>query len=101
MTSAPSILAAPLRASIRAQYSRLEWVNQEIKRRTRVALLFPNEATLLRLFTALLAETSEEWESAKFYLNMENHNPPTVRSSNNLQKSFCAAICAVDILRGE
>jgi transposase-like protein len=53
-------------------------VNQEIKRRTRVARLFPNEASLLRLVTALLAETSEEWESGKIYLNMENQNPPSV-----------------------
>jgi transposase-like protein len=49
----------------------LERVNQEIKRRTRVARLFPNEASLLRLVTALLAETSDEWESGKIYLNME------------------------------
>lgn len=32
----------------------LERVNQEIKRRTRVATLFPNEASLLRLVTAVL-----------------------------------------------
>ena len=56
----------------------LERVNQEIKRRTRVARLFPNEASLLRLVSALLAETSEEWESGKIYLNMENPNPPSV-----------------------
>ena len=56
----------------------LERVNQEIKRRTRVARLFPNEASLLRLVTALLAETSQEWESGKIYLNMEIQNPPSV-----------------------
>ena len=33
-----------------------ERVNQELKRRTRVAALFPNEASLLRLATALLCE---------------------------------------------
>ena len=56
----------------------LERVNQEIKRRTRVARLFPNEASLLRLVTALLAETSQEWESGKIYLNMENQTLPSV-----------------------
>ena len=56
----------------------IERVNQEIKRRTRVASLFPNEASLLRLVSALLAETSAEWETGKVYLNMENQNPPSV-----------------------
>jgi putative transposase len=56
----------------------LERVNQEIKRRTRVARLFPNEAALLRLVSALLAETSEEWETGKIYLNMETQTQPSV-----------------------
>jgi putative transposase len=56
----------------------LERVNQELKRRTRVASLFPNEASLLRLVTALLAEFSAEWETGKVYLNMQNQNPPSV-----------------------
>jgi transposase-like protein len=49
----------------------LERVNMELKRRTRVASLFPNEASLLRLVSALLAEISDEWETGKIYLNME------------------------------
>ena len=52
----------------------IERINQELKRRTRVASLFPNEASLLRLVTALLAEHSEEWETGKIYLNMESHS---------------------------
>jgi transposase-like protein len=56
----------------------LERVNQELKRRTRVARVFPNEKSLLRLITALLCETSDEWETGKIYLNMENQNPPSV-----------------------
>ena len=56
----------------------LERVNMEIKRRTRVASLFPNEASLLRLVSALLAETSAEWETGKVYLNMDNQNPTSV-----------------------
>jgi putative transposase len=46
----------------------LERLNREIKRRTRVATLFPNEASLLRLATAVLMETDEEWQSEKRYL---------------------------------
>jgi transposase-like protein len=56
----------------------LERVNQELKRRTRVARVFPNESALLRLITALLCETSDEWETGKIYLTMENHNPSSV-----------------------
>lgn len=49
----------------------LERLNKEIKRRTRVATLFPNEASLLRLISAVLMEQSEEWETGKTYLKME------------------------------
>jgi transposase-like protein len=54
------------RRSIRTTNS-LERVNKEIKRRTRVVGVFPNEASCLRLVTALLMETSEEWQIGKRY----------------------------------
>ena len=50
----------------------LERLNREIKRRTRVATLFPNEASLLRLATAVLMETDEEWQTEKRYLPKKN-----------------------------
>jgi transposase-like protein len=50
----------------------IERLNKEVKRRTRVAALFPNEAALLRLVSAVLMEISEEWETEKIYLRMEN-----------------------------
>jgi putative transposase len=46
----------------------LERVNKEVKRRTRVATLFPNEASLLRLVSAVLMEISEDWETGRVYL---------------------------------
>ena len=49
----------------------LERLNKELKRRTRVATLFPNEASLLRLVTAVLMEVSEEWETGKRYVTFE------------------------------
>ena len=49
----------------------LERLNKEIHRRTRVATLFPNEASLLRLVSAVLAEVDEEWQTGKRYLNTE------------------------------
>ncbi len=46
-----------------------ERLNKEIKRRTRVATLFPNEASCLRLVTAIAMETSQEWITGKAYLS--------------------------------
>ena len=46
----------------------LERLNREIRRRTRVAVLFPNEASCLRLVTAIVMEVSEEWQTGRVYL---------------------------------
>ena len=48
----------------------LERQNQELKRRTRVVRIFPNEQSCLRLVSALLMETSQEW-MGRLYLRME------------------------------
>lgn len=50
----------------------LERINREIKRRTRVASIFPNTASCLRLVSALLAECDEEWMTGKIYLNLKD-----------------------------
>lgn len=50
----------------------LERQNRELKRRTRVATLFPNEASLLRLVTAVLVELSDEWETGMRYLTFQS-----------------------------
>jgi transposase-like protein len=49
----------------------LERVNKEILRRTRVATLFPNEDSCLRLVSAVLMEISEEWETGRTYLTFK------------------------------
>jgi len=54
------------RRSIRTTNS-LERINKEIRRRTRVVGVFPNEASCLRLVSALLMEISEEWQIGKRY----------------------------------
>ena len=41
----------------------VERLNKELKRRTRVAGLFPNEGSALRLVSAVSMEISEEWET--------------------------------------
>jgi transposase-like protein len=50
----------------------LERISQEIKRRTRVVRIFPNEAACMRLVSAILMEISEEWETGKVYLTMDD-----------------------------
>ena len=37
----------------------------------RPATLFPKEASLLRLASAVLSEISDDWETDQAYLNME------------------------------
>jgi transposase-like protein len=51
-----------------------ETLNTQIKRRTKVAGLFPNTDSILRLVTAILMEVSEEWETGKAYLKINNTN---------------------------
>jgi len=48
----------------------LERLNEEIKRRTQVVRIFPNEPACLRLVRALAQEMHEDWIEAHRYLNM-------------------------------
>jgi len=50
----------------------LERVSQEVKRRTRVVRLFPNQSSCLRLVSAVLMEISENWETGRIYLNIDS-----------------------------
>ncbi len=47
----------------------LERVNQEVRRRTRVVRIFPNEASCLRLVSAILMEIDENWQVGRKYLS--------------------------------
>jgi transposase-like protein len=49
----------------------LERVSQEIKRRTKVVRIFPNEASCLRLVSAILMECDEAWQTGRRYLTFE------------------------------
>ncbi len=44
---------------------------REIKRRTKVAMIFPNKESVDRLVSALSMEIDEQWFTGKRYLNME------------------------------
>ena len=61
------------RRSIRTTNS-LERINKEIRRRTKVVGVFPNEASCLRLISALLMEISEEWQIGKKYCSGKSLN---------------------------
>jgi transposase-like protein len=49
----------------------LERLNREVRRRSRVAVLFPNEASCLRLVTAIVMEISDDWETGRIYLRLD------------------------------
>jgi len=49
----------------------LERFHEEVRRRTRVIRIFPNQKSCLRLVSALAAEQHDTWVSGKRYLTME------------------------------
>ncbi len=53
----------------------LERLNREIRRRTQVVSIFPNEQAALRLISAILLEISDEWEGGKLYLTFAGGQP--------------------------
>ena len=67
-----AVFALPIgqRARLRTTNG-LERINREIKRRTRVASIFPNTASCLRLISALLTAFDEDWMTGKIYLNLQ------------------------------
>ena len=50
----------------------IERLNREIRRRTSVVGIFPNESSYVRLVTAYLMEYAEDWSVSRAYISHES-----------------------------
>ena len=67
----------------------LERLNREIRRRTRLVSIFPNEASLLRLASALLAEIHEDWLAQSVpVIGMQNRSQQKSQSRKSDEKIY-------------
>jgi hypothetical protein len=72
----------------------LERTNQEIRRRFKTIGSFVNEASCLRLASAILMEISDEWQFGKAYINIKEETPTIAYGETretNLQTKCCTA----------
>jgi putative transposase len=71
-----TVFAFPLKHQRKLRTSNpIERLNREIRRRTAVVSIFPNEASCLRLISAVLMEYDEEWQTGRAYLTFESEEP--------------------------
>ena len=52
-----------------ARKNMIEKLNREIRRRTSVVGIFPNESSYVRLVTAYLMEYAEDWSVSRAYIS--------------------------------
>jgi putative transposase len=68
----------------------LERLNKEIKRRTNVVGIFPNEAAITRLVGALMLEQNDEWAVTRRYMTLET--VAAVCDDDNMDPAMIAAL---------
>jgi transposase-like protein len=68
-----TVFAFPVKHQRKLRTSNLiERLNREIRRRSSVVSIFPNETACLRLISAVLMEYDEEWQTGRVYLTVES-----------------------------
>jgi transposase-like protein len=63
----------------------IERLNQELKRRSQVIRIFPNDTSCIRLLGTLCMEQSEAWEAGRMYLTMQV-------TTENMTNKFAKAV---------
>ena len=66
----------------------VERMNRELKRRTKVVGVFPNEESLFRLVGSILMDVNEEWVTGKKYLQMHEEWSEAIQGTGQITENM-------------